>query len=72
MPGQSPMSLGLRTDIIVSLVSSLSLYCGVFFDKNDNVCINKIKPTGQLYERVSELGESGSAKCSTLFMHITH
>ena len=31
----------------------------------------KIKPTGQLYERESEPGESGFEEHSTLFMYIT-
>ena len=34
--------------------------------------LNEIKPTGQLYEKESELGESGSVELSPLFIHITH
>ena len=36
-----------------------------------HVWINKTTPTGQLYERESELGEYGSAQCSTFSMYIT-
>ena len=34
--------------------------------------LRKTKPIGQIYERESELGESGSTESSTLFINITH